>query len=353
MTNSCDFRSDTVTLPTQKMMQAILGARLGDAARGDDPTVNELEALGSELLGKDKALFLPSASMANLVAVIAHDSHGGEVIVEESSHIYNSEGGALSVVAGAVVRAIAGERGMLSTDAVAARIRGADVGMGAARTRLLCLENTHNSAGGVVMPLDQMAALHALAKSAQIPLHLDGARLFNAASYLGVTANEICQHCDSVAIALSKGLGAPVGAILAGSEAFMAKARRAARMLGGSMRQAGVIAAPAIIALQSDPYGVVGRDHARARRLAEGLAAIDPRLVDLSGVHTNIVNVRTAHLYADAAELSRELRLRNVHALRRNAETVRFVTHSGIGDKEVDTAVTVMAGILESATPIH
>jgi threonine aldolase len=347
MSQSSDFRSDTVTLPTLEMMQAILHARLGDAARGDDPTVNELEALCCELLGMEDALFLPSASMANLTAVISHDSRGGEVIVEESAHIYNSEGGALSVVAGAVARPVAGEGGMLSPKVVSQRIRGTG-GLGAAPTRLLCLENSHNAAGGLVMPLAQMEALHQLAKSSGIPLHLDGARLFNAAAYLGVTVRQACQHCDSVTIALSKGLGAPVGAVLAGSGAFMAKARRAARMLGGGMRQAGVIAAPAIVALEQDPYGVVARDHVRARRLAEGLATMDPRLVDLSKVQTNIVNVRTTHLFADAQELAHELKCRDVHALRRNADVVRFVTHSGIHDDDVAAALAAMRGIVQS-----
>lgn len=351
MTASCDFRSDTVTLPTQEMMEAILRAPLGDAARGDDPTVKALEELGSELLGMEKALFLPSASMANLASIIAHDCRGGEVIVEADAHVYNSEGGALSVVAGAVVRPLIGEHGLLSPAVVATRIRTAPA-LGTAPARLLCLENTHNAAGGVVMPQDQMAALHDLAKSAQVPLHLDGARLFNAAAYLGVTVREISKNCDSVTIALSKGLGAPVGALLAGPEGFMAKARRAARMLGGSMRQAGVIAAPAIVALQADPYGLISRDHKRARRLAEGLAAIDPRLVDLSRVQTNIVNVYTRHLYDDAAQLAQALKPHGVHALRRNAHTVRFVTHSGIRDEDVTAVLSAIESILASVTPI-
>jgi threonine aldolase len=241
---------------------------------------------------------------------------------------------------------------MLSPEAVAARIRGA-TSLGAAPTRLLCLENSHNAAGGVVMPLEQMAALYKLARSSEIPLHLDGARLFNAAAYLGVTVGAVCQNCDSVTIALSKGLGAPVGAILAGSNGFMVKARRAAKMLGAGMRQAGVIAAPAIVSLERDPYGVVARDHVRARRLAEGLAAIDPTLVDLSSVHTNIVNVCTAHLYADAEEFAGELRRWGVHALRRSAQTVRFVTHSGIGDEDVATALAAITGILEFSKPIR
>src|SRR5258707_897565 len=258
-----DFRSDTVTLPTAEMMQAIATAPLGDSARGDDPTVNELERLSAELTGKEDALFVPSGAMANLSAVIAHDCRGGEVIVEEQAHIFNSEGGALSVVAGAIPRPIKGHYGVLDPDDVKAAVKGSG-DLALAPTKLICLENTHNFSGGSVMPLDSMAAIRAVAREAGLPVHLDGARLFNAATYLGVPILEICRHADSVWFALCKGLGGPVGAVLAGDKAFMLKARRAAKMLGGGMRQAGLIAAPGIVALK-DPYSVHRRDHALAR----------------------------------------------------------------------------------------
>ena len=221
-----DFRSDTVTLPTQEMMAAMNAARLGDSARGDDPTVNELERLGAALTGKDDALFVPSGTMANLAAVIAHGCHGGEVIVEASAHIYNSEGGGLSVLAGAVPRPVRGDHGVLDPDDVRAAIvaRGQSA---LAPTKLICLENTHNASGGTVLPLENMAAIHGVAKQAGLSLHVDGARLFNAATYLGVPIVEICQHADSVWFALCKGLGAPVGAILAGDSDFMTRARQA------------------------------------------------------------------------------------------------------------------------------
>jgi threonine aldolase len=253
-TRTYDFRSDTVTLPTAEMMQAIATARLGDSGRGDDPTVNELERLSAELTGKDDALFVPSGAMANLSAVIAHDCRGGEVIVEEQAHIFNSEGGALSVVAGAIPRPIKGNYGVLDPDDVKAAIKGTG-DLALAPTRLICLENTHNASGGSVIPLDCMAAIYALAGEAGIPVHLDGARLFNAATYLGTPIGEICRHADSVWFALCKGLGGPVGAVLAGDKEFMIKARRAAKLLGGGMRQAGLIAAPGIVALR-DPYSI-------------------------------------------------------------------------------------------------
>src|SRR5262245_16369473 len=222
-----DFRRYTVTLPTSQMMAAVGAARLGDSARGDDSTVLELEALACELTGKDQALFVPSGTMANLAALIAHDCRGGEVIVDDTAHVYNSEGGGLSMLAGAVARPLTGTLGVLDPEQIKAALRGPD-DPALAPTRLVCLETTHNASGGRVLPLENMAAIHAVAREAGLPVHLDGARLFNAAAYLHVPIAEICRHADSVWFALCKGLGAPVGAILAGDVNFMAKARRAA-----------------------------------------------------------------------------------------------------------------------------
>ena len=219
-------------------------ARLGDAGRGDDPTVNALERLACTMTGKERAMLLPSGTMANLVAVVAHDCRGGEVVVEQSAHIYNAEGGGLSVVAGAVARPIGSRGGIVSPVDVTAVLRGT-AEPAQAPTRLVCLENTHNAAGGTVTPVETMAAVSKVACTVGVPVHLDGARLFNAAAHLEVPLDRLCRHADSVWFALCKGLGAPVGAILAGSAAFMSKAQRAARMLGGTMRQAGLLAAPA------------------------------------------------------------------------------------------------------------
>jgi threonine aldolase len=209
-------------------------------------------------------------------------------VVEEAAHIYNSEGGGLATVAGAIPRPIRGRYGVLDPDEVKVALKGAG-DLALAPTRLICLENTHNASGGSVIPLANLAVIQGLARHAGVPVHLDGARLFNAGAYLDVPIAEICKHADSVWFALCKGLGAPVGAILAGDKAFMRKARRAAKMLGGGMRQAGLLAAPAIVALQ-DPYGVHRRDHAMAQRLARGLAGVNETLVDVDRVQTNIVN---------------------------------------------------------------
>lgn len=338
-----DFRSDTVTLPTQAMMEAVATAALGDAARGDDPTVNALEALCRELTGKDDALFLPSGGMANLSAVFAHGCQGGEVIVEARSHIYNSEGGGLSVCAGAIARPIEGERGLLTPGAVAEAIRGPD-NAALAPTRLLCLENTHNDAGGVVMPLEQMAAVGKAVRDKGIPVHLDGARLFNAAAYLGVEIRALCDLADTVWFALCKGLGAPVGAILAGDREVMERARRAARMLGGGMRQAGLIAAPALVALR-DPYTVHRRDHALAAMLGRGLAALHPSLVDAEAVQTNIVNCYVDHFASDARPLRDALAARGIPTNCKGTK-IRFVTHSEVDETSVEAAIAAFADVL-------
>lgn len=339
-----DFRSDTVTLPTKDMMAAIAAAPLGDSARGDDPTVNELEAIAADLTGKEDALFLPSGTMANLAAVIGHGARGGEVIVEQDSHVFNSEGGGLSVLAGAVPRPVRGYYGAMDPEQVRAAIRGkADLAL--APTRLICLENTHNASGGSVVPLENMAAVRSLADQAGIPVHLDGARLFNAGAYLDVPVRDICQHVDSVWFALCKGLGGPVGAILAGNKPFMTEARRAAKMLGGAMRQAGLIAAPALVALR-DPYSIHRRDHELAQRLARGLAGIDESLVAVDRVHTNIVNCYVDAFAPDAGEINRALARSGILANSKRTK-IRFVTHYHIDEAVVDAAIDRFAEVIQ------
>lgn len=338
-----DFRSDTVTLPTAEMMAAIAHAKLGDAARGDDPTVAELERISAELMGKEEALFLPSGAMANLSALIAHGCHGGEVIVEETAHIYNSEGGGISAVAGAIPRPLRGRFGVMDPSDIEASIRGVS-DLALAPTRLICLENTHNSSGGSVIPLDAMAAVRTVAARAGVPVHLDGARLFNAATYLNVAAAEIAGLVDTVWFAVCKGLGGPVGAVLAGDRAFMSKARRAAKMLGGGMRQAGLIAAPAIVALK-DPYTVHRRDHELAERLAKGLALIDGSLVAVDRVQTNIVNCYVDKFAGDASRINRELAKRGVLTNAKGTK-IRFVTHYHIDEAAVDAAISRFAEVI-------
>jgi len=340
-----DFRSDTVTLPTPAMMAAIATAQLGDAARGGDPTVRELEGLGRELTGKDDALFIPSGTMANLAALLAHEVHGGEVIVEADAHLYCAEGGGLSSVAGALARPVSGRLGRPDPLDIKTAIRGGG-NTALASTRLVCLENTHNAAGGTVLSVEALRAVRAVAHDAGLPLHLDGARLFNAAAFLGVSVDSLCREADSVWFALCKGLGAPVGALLAGEREFMQRARSAAKMLGGGMRQAGIVAAPALVALRDDPYAAHRRDHAIARELAQGLAAIDRTLVDLANIQTNIVNCSVDRFAADASEINRGLRERGVLA-NHKGRTIRFVTHCQVDASAARAAIDALADTLE------
>jgi threonine aldolase len=342
-----DFRSDTVTKPTPEMMASIATAEVGDAARGDDPTVNRLEAVAAEVTGKEAGLFTPSGTMANLSAMLAHVRPGDEVIVDETAHIYNSEVGSMAAVAGALPRPVRSRDGIMDPSDVAAAIR--PTVAHAAPTGLICLETTHNAAGGIALPLENMAAIHDVAKRAGLPLHLDGARLFNAATYLDVPVTEICQHVDTVMFALSKGLGAPVGSVLVGNRAFIDRARKKSRMLGGGMRQVGLIAAPALVAL-ADPFTRLRRDHAMARMLAEGLAAIDKSLVQLDQVHTNIVNCYVDRYANDAGPLVQ--RLKEERVLANYARTkIRFVTHSHIDEAAVDACLRAVATILGDLRP--
>jgi threonine aldolase len=338
-----DFRSDTVTKPTPEMMTAIANAEVGDSARGDDPTHNRLEAVAAEMAGKEAAIFVPSGTMANLAALLTHTRPGDEVILEEKAHIFNSEVGSISAVGGAVPRPIRGINGFLSADDVAAAIKTGDV-QSAAPTGLICVENTLNSVGGTVLPIGRMAELHNVARDAGIPVHLDGARLFNAAAFLKCPVSDICRHVDSVMFALSKGLGAPIGSMLAGSADFIARARKKARMIGGGMRQTGLLAAPALVALD-DPFPGLLRDHARARMLGEGLAAIDESLVQLGTVQTNIVNCHIDRFASDATGFVKALNKQSV--LANFARTkVRFVTHRHIDEAAVKACLEAVEKII-------
>jgi threonine aldolase len=339
-----DFRSDTVTRPTQAMMAAIAAAEVGDAARGDDPTVNELERRAAELVGKQAAVFVPSGTMGNLVAVLSHVSPGEEIILESAAHMYNSEGGAVSGLAGAVVRPVTAPSGVLDPDVIAAVIKGEGKD-NVARTRLICVENTHNAAGGTVTPLATMGRLHGLAAGAGVVIHLDGARLFNAAVHLDSSAADICRHADTVMFCVSKGLGAPVGSLLAGDDAFILRARRKVRMVGGGMRQAGIVAAAGLVAL-GDPYAQARSDHCTAGVLAAGLAAIDASLVVPQNVQTNIVNCRLDAFPELVPHFAVRLKERGVLVLQ-SGSVARFVTHRHIDEGAVERGLAAVADTLQ------
>jgi threonine aldolase len=338
-----DLRSDTVTRPTDAMLDAMRGATFGDDSREGDPTVVRLEELAARRTGKEAGLFLVSGTMGNLVALLAHAGRGGEVVCEANSHILRSELGGIAALAGLFHRAIPGTRGAMDVDAVGEAINPSLLPNRLA-TALICVETTHNDAGGAALPLAHLAAVHALARAHGIPVHIDGARLFNAAVALGVDAAAIAAHGDSVTFCISKGLSAPVGAVLAGSRDFIARARAWRRMVGGNLRQSGMLAAAGIVALETMVERLAD-DHANARRLAAALHRIDPGLVDPARVETNIVQVATRGGDASAADLVAALKKRGVLAGAWSKSVIRLVTHRHIGVTDIEVAAAAFRDV--------
>jgi threonine aldolase len=335
-----DLRSDTVTRPTEAMLESMREATFGDDSRDGDETVRKLEAIAAERTGKEAGAFMPSGTMANLVAMLAHGQRGGEVLLEEGSHTLNAEFGGIAGVAGLFYRGVPGRRGAMDVDALREMIRPVTrFHMG---TALLWMENTHNRAGGAVLPLAHMRAVHGLAREKGIPVHLDGARIFNAAHALGATAQVVTQHSDSVCFCVSKGLSAPVGSILCGAAAFIERARAYRRMVGGNMRQAGPLAAAGIVALET-MVSRLGEDHQTAKRLAEGLHRIDASLCDPRDVETNLVRVDVRKSGRRAAQWSADLKSRDVLVAPADIGVLRFVTHRHISAPDVDAAVSAFA----------
>jgi len=338
-----DLRSDTVTLPTARMRARMAEAELGDDSRDGDPTVKALEALAAARTGKEAALFLPSGTMANLVALLAHTGRGGEVLLDGECHIARTEMGGIATLAGLLPRAVPAARGALDLKALAEAIN-PTLAPNRLATALVTMETTHNAAGGAVLPLDNMAGVAALAREHGVPVHIDGARLFNAAAALGVGAKEIAQHGDSVCFCVSKGLSAPVGSLLCGSGAFVARARAFRRMAGGNMRQAGVVAAAGIVALE-EMTERLAEDHARAQRLAQGLHAIAHSLAIPAEVESNIVNVDVGRSRHSAGEWATALAAHGVLAGPARRTSLRLVTHRHIGDAEVEAALAAFAAV--------
>jgi threonine aldolase len=332
---------DTSTEPTEEMLQAMSRAELGDDVYHTDPTVRELEALAAGLLGKDDAIFMPSGTMSNLCAILAATGRGDEVIAEAGSHIVYYETGGMASLAGVMPRTIETDDGILTAERVEPYLRGPDQHY--PHSAMLCVENTHNRAGGTVTDVATMSALGELCVSNGLHLHVDGARIFNAAVALGVDAKALVGPADSVSISLSKGLSAPVGAVLAGAHDFVARGRRARKLLGGSMRQAGVIAAAGIVALNT---GIerLAEDHDRARRLAALLAEVPG--VSVSPVVTNFVMINVAASGRNAKEVVDELESHGIRSSARPPSTIRFVTHRQITDADLDTLAEVLRKVL-------
>ena len=333
-----DLRSDTVTRPTSAMRRAMAEAEVGDDVFGEDPTVQQLEARVAEMLGKEAAVFVPSGVMGNQIALRVHTRPADEVVVAERSHIYHYEGAAPAALWGVQLRPVGGMSGVLTVPDVAAVVQGANDWE--ARTRLVCLENTVNKAGGVAVPLDAITPVAEVARRHGLALHLDGARLWNAAVALGETPAALAAPFDTVNVCLSKGLGAPVGSALAGSAELIRDARRVRKLLGGGMRQVGVLAAAALVALddfERDDHALVRADHARARRLAEAVAAAGLALV--RPPDTNIVLFETPE---PATEAVAGLEAAGVRTVPFGPHAVRAILHRDVDDDGVERAAAAL-----------
>ncbi len=340
-----DLRSDTVTKPTPEMREAMAKAEVGDDVYGDDPTVNLLQAMAADLTGKEGALFVASGTMGNLAALLAHCQRGDEVIIGNKNHSFLYEAGGLSALGGIHSCQLQNQPdGSLLPAEVEAAIRPDDPHDPI--TRLVCLENTHNRCGGTVQTAEYTRRITGMAHAHGLKVHLDGARLFNAAVALGVSPKELTLPVDSVTFCLSKGLCAPVGSLLCGDLAFIAKAHRARKMLGGGMRQAGVLAAAGVVALQT-MIGRLREDHARARRLAEGLGKCAGIRLDPGVPATNMVFFDlSAQVALSEAEVTERLLQQGILVHASGTRRFRLVTHYGIDDAAVVRAVAAVAEVL-------
>ncbi len=334
-----DLRSDTVTRPTLEMRRAMAEAEVGDDVYGEDPSVNRLETRAAEIFGKEAALFVPTGCMGNLIAIKSWTHHGDEVICEERSHVNLYELASMSAIAGCMPRVARGEDGILTWKQIEAVIRPRIYYD--SQTALVCLENTANMAGGTVYPTAQVGEICDRAHEAGLKVHLDGARIFNAATALGESVADMTRKVDSAMFCLSKGLGAPVGSMVVGTRGFIEKARVYRKMFGGGMRQAGVIAAAGLVALEKSP-GRLHVDHRNARRLAEGVARIPGFVIDPAKVRTNIVIFDCAKTGKTAVEWCEILYKRGIWAQDTAVYSVRLVTHCDVDEAGIERALTVL-----------
>jgi len=337
-----DFRSDTVTKPTPEMRRAMAEAEVGDDVYGEDPTVNRLEARAAQIFGREASIFVPTGSMGNAIAIKIHTHHGQEIICEERGHIFNYEMAMLAAFSGCVARPIYSDDGTLTWTEIKKRI--APGIYYKAQTGLVSLENTHNMAGGTVYRQEVADDICDRAHEAGLPVHLDGARVFNASVAVGKPVAEITRKFDSVMFCLSKGLGAPVGSMLVGSKKFIEKARSVRKALGGGMRQAGILAAAGLIALEKMPVRLK-EDHDNAGFLAEGLAQIPGIKIDPKKVVTNILVFDVTGTGMDTAEFSRQLGGKNVLAAGINPQQMRMVTHMDVSRADCEQALETIRAI--------
>ncbi|MGI6086249.1 MAG: threonine aldolase family protein [Acetivibrionales bacterium] len=336
-----DLRSDTVTWPTEEMRKAMLNAEVGDDVYGDDPTTNRLEKMAAQILNKEAALFVPTGTMGNQLAIFTHINRGDEVIIPEDNHIVVHEAGALAIISGGNLRCLPSKKGMVDLDKIRRTIRFAE-DIHEPKTGVICTENAHSS--GIVHPLSYMKELYGIAKENNIPVHLDGARIFNAASYLKVDVSEIAKYADSIMFCLSKGLCAPIGSILAGTKIFIDAARRKRKVLGGGMRQVGVVAQAGIIALEKMTKRV-SEDREHAVYLAEMLKTIPSVEVHPEDVHINMVFLKI-NKTIDPANLIESLKKEGILINPPEDGNLRLVTHYYIGRKEVEKVAEKLNAIL-------
>jgi threonine aldolase len=338
-----DLRSDTVTRPTPEMRRAMAEAEVGDDVFGDDPTVNALQEYAAGLLGKEAGLFVPTGSMGNQVALGALARPGDEVVCEAGAHFLHYEGGSVAAHLGLMMRPLPGDYGTITADQVAAVIRpGTEHNP---HTAVVAMENTHNAAGGRVFPIEEARAVSKVARDRNVSLHLDGARLFNAQAATSIPASEWANCVDTLTFCFSKGLGAPVGSMVVGPKALIAESHRLRKRLGGGMRQVGVLAAAARVALETGPERL-HEDHANARRLAEGLADLNPRAVDLDAVETNMVYVDVGVFGTTGAQVTSSLRREGVLTLGSEAPIMRLVTHRDVSADAIEGALAALRRVL-------
>jgi threonine aldolase len=337
-----DLRSDTVTKPSPAMRQAMFEAEVGDDVYAEDPTINRLEGRAAEIFGREAALFVPSGTMGNQIAIKLHTTHGQEVICEERGHVFDYEMAMMAHFSGVVPRTVGAEDGILTWPLVKSKVR--PKSYHSAKTGLVSLENTHNIAGGTVMPLEVFDEICDRTHEAGIAVHLDGARIFNASVALGIPVDRLTAKADTVMFCLSKGLGAPVGSMLVGTAEAIDRGRIYRKALGGGMRQAGILAAAGLIALEEGPKKLAA-DHANAKFLAQGLSQIPGFKIDPAKVQTNILICDISRTGMTSSELSRRLAEENVLANGIGAQVIRFVTHLDVNQEQCARALEVVASV--------
>ena len=336
-----DLRSDTVTQPTEAMREAMFKARVGDDVYGDDPTMIELEEYAAKLVGKEASLFVPSGTFGNQLALFTHCRRGSEVILGDDCHIVQHEVGAASVIAGVQLRTLSSTKGQLQPDEIEAKIRGEDNHY--PTTGLICLENAHSN--GRVIPLGNMARVYSVSRKHKIPIHLDGARLFNAAACLDIDAQDICGFCDSVMFCLSKGLCAPVGSMLAGEKSFIDRARKGRKLMGGGLRQAGFLAAAGLVALQTVRLRLA-EDHHNARIMGEELAKIPGISVNREDIHINMVYFVLSKAGINADEMVQSFYEEGIKINPPEDGLMRFVCHNWVNTEDIYKVVDCLKRFL-------